>query len=277
MACAVRESVAARAPSSCIKRGRNVRNLHRCSLNEPEELKHMKIVTWNAQGAAQKWGEIYQQLASADFDVLLIQEVTSPPEDAEFIREHCDYALYKYSVQIDDYQGYFRDWYIIYFRWMQSNPGNARCSLAMLLRHYEPTDDEIYIVAGDRRPLLCVQPGQGQPLIGTLHATSGYNGQSDARDLLQGLNNYANGRPWVAAGDFNTPPSKMRSPYWIVCPPQGPTQISGSALDYAIRSQNLGGSPSCGYYQQDYLYISDHWPQEFTIVAAALQPRALVG
>jgi endonuclease/exonuclease/phosphatase family metal-dependent hydrolase len=248
----------------------------------------MEIVTWNLQGGTgkwkgtgqnkAKWDRIREVLCNATFDMLLLQEMTEPPGAASCLREHTDYSLWAWQVETVT-------WYIVYFRWKATDPGNARCSLAILLKHYEPDESEVFITAGNKRPLIGVQPGQGLPLIWTLHAVSGGGGQNDALDLLAGLQEC--GSPWLIAGDFNTRPEDLewkkyrelsRGIYyqWTVCPPVTATHQSGHLLDYAIRSEDCPGDSACQYFHSDHLVgLSDHFPQTLSITAPSLFARRL--
>lgn len=241
----------------------------------------MKIVTWNAQGSGAKWIEIASELKSADFDIMLLQEVTQPAGSATYRDDYGDCWVYEYVPYGGD------PWCIVYRAWAASRGGNIRCSLATLIRNYQPDRDEVMVLPGGRRPTLGVRPGQGMPWIFNLHATSGGGGAQDARDLVdaivqvEAIGDY--NASWVLAGDFNAEPDLMRprrrGPSYEVCPPSAythPTQFSTSLsrrrkLDYALRSVNLGSSEVCDRYPAHSLF-SDHYPQVLEIEAAIPQP-----
>ncbi|KRA81916.1 hypothetical protein ASD78_01185 [Lysobacter sp. Root667] len=250
----------------------------------------MRIVTWNAQGAKLKWGDIRKDLRTAKYDMMLVQEASTMADWAA-IEEFPDCRLYDYKLGSRSRPRAI--WYILHRYWAKDpHAGNPRCSLMILLKNYRPARAEAIALPAlfdGQRPLLGVKPGQGMPWIFNLHATSGGGGADHAKDAIVGIKSWIDdrglGEQWLLAGDFNAHPDYIDPGHddsYRICPPDdythpALTSQSDSArakLDYAVFGPGVGGSAYCKRHDAPSL-ASDHYPQCFDIEFPTLFARAI--
>ncbi len=124
--------------------------------------------------------------------------------------------------------------------WRADDPGNQRCSLAILWR----ADLGVHaafpigaLASGNpaHRPVVWITPVAGGPRMGCIHAPGGGN-MAYVTNALNGINAAAPAAGWVLAGDINIEPADL-----------GP-------LPPGVAQQNTGGQTHSGGANIDYLF-----------------------
>lgn len=124
--------------------------------------------------------------------------------------------------------------------WRASNPGNQRCSLAILWRaalgpHANFPIGALASANPLQRPVVWVTPTAGTPRIGCVHAPGGGN-MGYMTNALNGINAGAPVAGWRLAGDINIEPGNL------------------GALPGGVAQQNTGNFTHQGGANIDYLF-----------------------
>ena len=220
----------------------------------------MSTVTWNMQGGTDttesKWTKFVQQLVQK-LDVVCLQEAGALPSTAAAVAVGSQPPWT--AVPPTGFEWEYATWNIgstsrpknVNILWGKTDSGGNRVNLAIC----SLTEPKALLYAAPG--LTAGRPSLGMEISGeniyTLHAFSG--GGGDAGGLVTNIN--AGPAPWFALGDFN------RAPTWtltagVMCPPNGPTQLSGNKLDYMVKSANPAetGQVQVGGIWSDHFFVS---------------------
>lgn len=166
-------------------------------------------------------------------------------------------------------------WALYHESWEASNPGNDRCSLAILVRGGATHTSRKECEAASGRPMLGakVSDGHGGSVwVFNIHAPSGGGIATNEylSSALSAANTSSTDRKYVIAGDHNLHPDAMAQKAGTnasVVSPQAPTQKSGNILDYFTVGNGLA-STAADDVHEGFVAGADHRALSFALSPA---------
>jgi hypothetical protein len=220
--------------------------------------KRTYVLSWNMQGSGSKdsetkWSALTGVLSKTKAIVACcLQEAGSAPH----YKLESSYGGFKgfgssdvvslYSRKLDT----SRVMAVYHYPWAQSDDGNERCSLAVvLIGSFNDAPKPLLVPSGHaRRPLLGVN-WNGVDLF-SIHANSSNKASLSARGLLTEVSGVFN--TWIVAGDYNCPhitmtgvvnASYVRAPDPLALRlDENFNPLASQGIDYAVQSERPQGN-----------------------------------
>lgn len=201
----------------------------------------MDLLTWNLEGkhtasGEDKWEKfVKEEIVDKAPDVACFQEFGKAPKEKE-VKPVTSFPAHSAKLYEWTDSRVAGTHYLLHYKWAK-----RKVNPAILWRGALTPNPQGAVVFADsgftnfRDAPGVVTANHGS--VYSVHAASKNQGPN-ARRLLANVD--GNGRPWIAAGDFNVEPGRLRGRLkknghgWTICPPDEPTR-EVKQLDYAVR------------------------------------------